>query len=114
MAPDTEQIEPVVVGAATAENAFVLREQVDFPAARACVDTGTNRTNTPVLYRTGSSYFPGSVGGNGELTAELTVMLEPETANALNGTVPVERAPSCPEGPDAERITVVVNETASG
>jgi hypothetical protein len=101
---------PVVVGSATVDNDFGYREQVSFPAARACVFDGTNRTDTPVLYGTNGSYFPSSVGGNGRLRTDMTVLAPQAVAASLNATVPVERAEDCPTESGRERIVVVVGE----
>ncbi|WP_436928494.1 hypothetical protein [Halosimplex halobium] len=110
MPADPEQSTAVVVGAATVDNDFVYREQVSFPAARACVFNGTARADVPVLYRAGGSYFPSSVGGNGLIRADMTVLPSQATVESLSATVPVERAEKCPAASDRERIVVVVDE----
>jgi len=104
---DTEGNVPVVVGTATVENGFVYREQIRFPAARACIFNGTARTNVAVLYEQGGSYFPRSVGGDERLRANMTLLTTPSVAGSLNRTVPVERADTCPEESERERIVVV-------
>ncbi|WP_123534942.1 hypothetical protein [Halosimplex salinum] len=107
---DSEMVESVVVGTATARNTFVFREQLAFPSARACVYNGTARASSPVLYGTNGSYFPASVGGNSEFGTEMTVLVSPDTSESTNGTVPVERAATCPETSDDARVVVVVSE----
>lgn len=107
---EPEGTEPVVVGAASVENSFVFREQLRFPSARACVFNGTASVNSPVLYGTNGSYFPASVGPNGRLETEMTVLVPQETAASMGGTVPVERAESCPDASDEARIVVVFSD----
>ncbi|QPV61272.1 hypothetical protein I7X12_10870 [Halosimplex litoreum] len=101
---------PVVVGSATVDNDFRYREQISFPPARACVFDGTNRTDTPVLYGTDGSYFPSSVGGNGRLRANVTILAPQAVVESLSAPVPVERADDCPAESERERIVVVVAE----
>jgi len=104
---DLEQSAAVVVGSATVDNDFVYREQVSFPAARACVFNGTTRTDAPVLYGTNGSYFPSSVGGNGRLRVDMTVLAPQAVVESLDAPVPVERADDCPAESDRERVVVV-------
>jgi hypothetical protein len=107
---DPERSEPVVVGAASVENDFVFREQLTFPPARACISNGTASVYSPVLYGTNGSYFPASVGPNARLDTEMTVLVPRETAASMSGTVPVERADSCPDSSDEARIVVVFSD----
>ncbi|QLH80351.1 hypothetical protein [Halosimplex pelagicum] len=110
MPANPEQSTAVVVGSATVDNGFVYREQVSLPAARACVFNGTTRTDTAVLYGSNGSYYPSSVGGNGRLRTDMTVLPSRTTVESLNATVPVERADDCPAESERERIVVVVDE----
>jgi len=88
----------VALGTVTAENGFVFRETTDFPRATACVYTDERR-DQPVEYRGDADYWstPDSVGGGGTAEVELWTWLTDEERTAVgNGTIPVERADSCP------------------
>jgi hypothetical protein len=108
--PGSEGPTPVVVGSATVGNDFRFREQVSFPPARACIFDGTNRTDTPVFYGTNGSYFPSSVGGNGRLRANVTILAPQTVVASLSAPVPVERADDCPAESERQRVVVVVEE----
>ncbi|WP_135821562.1 hypothetical protein [Halostella litorea] len=107
----------VMLGTVTAENRFVFRETTDFPRATACV-YAPDRQDRPVELRSGADYWgtPDSVGGGGSAEVELWTWLgEEERAAVGNGTIPVERADSCPpESSVSEPRIVVVFEDAVG
>ncbi|WP_121820271.1 hypothetical protein [Halostella salina] len=108
----------VALGTVTAENGFVFRETADFPRATACVYTDERR-DRPVEYRDDGDYWstPDSVGGGGTAEVELWTWLSDEERAAVgNGTIPVERADSCPaESAVSEpRIVVVFAESVNG
>lgn len=106
-ATESNGLAPVVVGSATADNDFGYREQVSFPAARACVFNGTTRTDAPVLYGTNGSYFPSSVGGNDRLRTDMTVLAPQAVVESLDAPLPVERAEDCPAESERQRVVVV-------
>lgn len=104
---DSANVTQVQIGIARAQ-ATVFREEVSFPDAEACVYTGSNRTNLAVLYRAGGRFFHGSVGGGDVLETRMNVRVAPETATAVDGPIPVERASECPAASAIDRPRVVV------
>lgn len=102
----------VRVGTVAAENEFVFRESTDFPETTACV-YAPDRRDRSVDYRRSAENWrvPDSVGAGETVTAEAWIWLETEERAAVdNGTIPVERAESCPESTDEPRIVVVVED----
>ncbi|MCU4802178.1 hypothetical protein OB920_17520 [Halobacteria archaeon HArc-gm2] len=104
----------VVLGTATATNTFAFREPVAFPDLRVCVYSPARMADRGVFYDDGSSPFSRSVGGHGTLTTNVTIGLSSEEATVVNGTLPVERAESCPGERDEPGIVVVVPEAMGG
>lgn len=104
----------VVLGTATATNTFAFREPVAFPDLRVCVYSPGRMADRGVFYDDGSSPFLRSVGGYGTLTTNVTIGLTGEEATVLRGTLPVERADSCPDERDEPGIVVAVPEAMGG
>ncbi|WP_089812886.1 hypothetical protein [Halomicrobium zhouii] len=97
----------VVLGTATATNTFAFREPVAFPDLRVCVYSPGRMADRGVFYDDGSSPFHRSVGGYGTLTTNVTIGLSGEEATVLRGTLPVERAESCPSEREEPGLVVV-------
>lgn len=104
----------VELGTATATNAFAFREPVDFPDLRVCVYAPGRMADRGVFYDDGSSPFYRSVGGHDTMTTNVTFGLSGEEATVLKGTLPVERAESCPGERDEPGVVVVVPQAAGG
>jgi hypothetical protein len=102
------------VGTLTVDNQFLFREEFDEPRAFACIYLpGTTEHEWrphPIEYRLGDDRLPNTVPGAATLRAEMTVRLVEEERATVDGPIPVERAESCPEQSDDQRIVVVLGD----
>lgn len=109
---EDEESQEVTVGTATSSNTFFFHERANFPTVRVCV-------YTPERLRGHSPTFVGSAGGMsitgysvvppaGSVSADVTVGLSADEVAAIDGPLPVERAATCPEESDEEKIVVTV------
>jgi len=98
----------VVLGTATARTTFVFREPADFPVLHACVYTPERLDDRNTFYDDGSSPFLRSAPGLGTRTENVRIWLTGDEAAAVNGTLPVERADSCPEERAEPGVVVVL------
>lgn len=106
--------QPVVLGTATATNTFAFREPVDFPDLRVCTYAPKRLADRDVFYHEGSLPLHRSVGGHGTVTTNVTIGLSGEEAAAVNGSLPVQRAESCPDTREEPGIVVVGARPTSG
>lgn len=104
---DSANVTAVGVGNATATNTFLFREAVDFPDARACIYTGDGRSVAPVRYGETPWSYHVSVAPGGRVEAPMEVRVPPETATAVTGPIPIERAASCPPAGDGPPRVVI-------
>lgn len=99
---DSENVTTVQIGNATATNTFLFREPVDFPDTRACIYTGEDRRELGVFYNRDGEIFHVSVAPSGRLETKMNLRVQPNTTTAVAGSIPIERAETCPpaeEGP---------------
>jgi hypothetical protein len=105
------------VGTLTVDNKFLFREHLEEPRAFACIyRTGTADGNAtdeppwrphPIEYRVDGERLPDTVPGGATITAAMTVRLGDEERATADGSIPVERAESCPPESTGQRIVVV-------
>lgn len=105
----------VQAGTATATNTYLFREPVDFPDTRACIYTGGQRQDLGIIYKRSGEEVPPSIAGGGQVETWMDLRVKPETANAVSGPIPIERARTCPPpGSGPPRVLIVDAPTARG
>lgn len=105
---DSRNVTTVTIGSAAATNTFLLREPVNFPSTEACIYTGEQRVDTGVFYRADGEVFHTSVAPRGTIETRMNLRVGSETATAVSGPIPIERAEDCaPADGGPPRILIV-------